>query len=181
MRRERRLRLVQDVESLLETVGEQGEEGLAVRLLQQRLAAVGPQVRHLLNVGGEVVEALRAHEESLRHLGRPRQPQSLSEIRALLERGAQVVAVAPLRVEAAALRQRLQQSRLAAAVLAHEESHVIPEGEIDPLGEGADIEGMARGVELLRQAGHLTQKRRPGFRGWMNSLLWVFPHLIPVG
>ena len=63
LRRQRRLRFVQDVDSMLEAVGKQGDEGFPVRLLVQRLTAVRAQVRHFLDVGREVVEALSAQEE----------------------------------------------------------------------------------------------------------------------
>src|SRR2546422_1069801 len=69
--RERRLRLVEDVDALLETVHEQRQEGLTVRLLVERLAAVRAQIRNLLDVGREVIETLSAQEEAFCHLWQP--------------------------------------------------------------------------------------------------------------
>ncbi len=60
-------------------MGEQRQERLAVRLRVQRLPPVGTQVGDLVEVGGEVVEALRPHEEALRDFRRPRQPQRLGQ------------------------------------------------------------------------------------------------------
>ena len=42
--RERGFRLIEDVDTLLETVHEEGQEGLAVGLLVERLAAVGAEI-----------------------------------------------------------------------------------------------------------------------------------------
>ena len=77
LRRQRRLRLIQDVDSLLEAIGEQRNEGFSVGLLVQRFPAVGAHVRYLLDVCREVVETLRAHEEPFGDFWQPRQPEGL--------------------------------------------------------------------------------------------------------
>ena len=50
LRRERSFRLIEDVDTLLETVHEEGQEGLAVGLLVERFAAVRAQVRNLPHI-----------------------------------------------------------------------------------------------------------------------------------
>src|SRR5437763_13003608 len=83
--RERGLRFVQEIDPLLETMGEEGEEGLPVRLCVERLAAVGEESRDLLDVGREVVEALGAEEKPFGHLGQPGEPERARELRAVPE------------------------------------------------------------------------------------------------
>src|SRR5262249_28754506 len=110
----------------------------------------------------------------LRHLGQPREAQRLGQGRAILEGRVVVVTVAALGIEATALRDRLQEGRLAAAVLADEEGDVAAEREVDPMGEGPHVEGVARAVGLLREEGDAAEERAgavaPGASGVAAAL-----------
>jgi len=121
LRRECGLRLVQYIDALFEAIGEQGNEGFSMRLLVERFAAVRAEVRDSLDVSGEIVEALRAHEEPFGDLPLPRQPERLGERRTIGEDRALMIAVAAFGIEAAAFGERFEKRRLAAAVLANEE------------------------------------------------------------
>jgi hypothetical protein len=131
-----------------------------VRLFVQRLAAVGPHRRHGRDVRSEVVEALGPEEEPLRHLGHPRQSQGLSQSRPLRERRVVMIAVSAFRVEAAALRDSLQESGLPRPVLAHEERHRGPERQFDPSRERRNVEGMPRRLPLVVEALDRAEERR---------------------
>ena len=106
--RERRLRLVEDVDTLLETVHEERQERLAVGLLVERLAAVGAQVRNLLDVSGEVIKTLGAQEETFHYLGHPREPKGLCQVGAVAEGREVMIAVSTLGIESTALCDRFK-------------------------------------------------------------------------
>lgn len=69
--RQRSLRLVKNVEPLLESIGKKREEGFTVGLLVQRFTAVCPQIGYLLDVRSKIGEAFRPHKETLRRLPGP--------------------------------------------------------------------------------------------------------------
>src|SRR5262249_6689638 len=102
-------------------MAEQGHEGFPVRLGMQRFAAIRTQIRDTIDVAREIVEALRAHEETLGPLWQPRQPKRLRERRSVREDCPMVIAVASFRIEPAALRQSFEQRGFPTAVLADEE------------------------------------------------------------
>jgi hypothetical protein len=73
-----------------------------------------------------------------------------------------VITIPPLGIEPATFGDGFEQGGFAAAILADEEGHRAPEGVIDPMREGGDIERECRVVDLLRQARDSAEERRAG-------------------
>src|SRR5687768_5295179 len=69
-----------------------------------------------------------------------------------------MVAPAALGIESAAARDRFEEGRLAAAVVADEERHVGSQIEVEPVAEGPDIEWMATGDDLVPNHRNPAQK-----------------------
>src|SRR5262249_49325794 len=129
-----------------------------MRLLMKRSATVSTEVRHLLDVGGKVVEALGPHEESFGHLWPPCQPDRLDQRRPVRDRSAMMIAIAGFGIQPAALSDRFQRCGLAATVFTDEEGDLAAKCQVDPASERADIERISRRVDLLGQALDATEK-----------------------
>ena len=146
--RERGLGLVEDVEALAgEAVGGEREERLAVRLLVQLHAAVERQVRRegalAVDVGGHVEEALGAQEVAVARL----RPALEHRLELPAEHGARhgrelagALELPALRVEADRRRERLDQRRLAGAVVARQQRHGRAEIHAFDRGDRRDVE-----------------------------------------
>lgn len=157
--RERRLRFVEDVDALFEAVDEKRQEGLSVRLLVQRFAAIGAEGRNLVEVGGEIEKAFGSQEETFGQLRSPGKAEGLGQIRTVGEGSEVMITVAALGIETAALGNRFKQRRLAASVLADKEGYVAAEVEIDPLGIGPNVEGVPGHVHLFGKARDPSKER----------------------
>ena len=117
------------------------------------------KVRHLLDIAGEVVEALRAHEEPFGDLRQPRQPEGLGQPRTVGEGRAMMVAIAALGIEPAAFRQGFEQRRFSAAVFTDKKRDRAAKGQVDSVSEGGDVERIPSGIEFLRQALYVVKER----------------------
>ena len=90
----------------------------------------------LLEMWGEVEEALRTEEEAIRHFGQPGRAQRRRQARCIGPIAVMViiVAAAALRVEAAELGDPLEQCRLAGAIFADEKGDRAGEFEAKVAG-----------------------------------------------
>jgi uncharacterized protein (DUF362 family) len=128
LRRECRFRLVEQVEAVAaKPVGEEVEHGFAVRLLMVGDVAVGTPCRNqpeLLDLGGDIVEALGAEEEPVATAFPPHtaaEPNPLVEVGVRCARREVEVSGPAFGIESVGHRDGFEQSRLAGTVLAHEE------------------------------------------------------------
>ncbi len=154
--RERGLRLVEDVEAVRpEALEHEREEGLAVRLLVQR-TIVELLDRALLRRGREVEEALRAEEERVHRLAlRALEDERLVEPRVRRARREleRLHPSAALGVQLARDGDRLDERRLAAAVVADEErdARVELERRVDEAADRRDLERVVGVVSRARR------------------------------
>ena len=118
------------------------------------------QVRDLLEVGGEIVEALGAHEKALGDLRAPGQAKGLGQRRTGGEGCGVMIAVSALGIEPAGLGNRLEEGGLAAAVFTNEKRDPASKGEIDSAGEALDVEGILSSDPSV--SGRLATLRRNG-------------------
>lgn len=133
--RKRCFRFVDEVESLLETIVEQRQEGFAMGLGMERLAAVRPEVGDAVQIGGEVKKTFGPHEEAVACLRKPGQAQRLGQLRAVGEGLSIVISVTTLGAEPANLGHCFEQSGFAASVVAYEECDVRGERDVDSLAK----------------------------------------------
>jgi hypothetical protein len=123
-----------------------------MRLFVKRSATVSMEIRDVLDIGREVVEALGAHEESFGHLRQPRQPEGLGQRRAVREGCAVMITVTAFGIEPAALGERFEQRGFAGAVLTDEKGDLAAKCQVDPMSERRDGERVSRRVDFFRQA-----------------------------
>src|SRR5260221_5445914 len=169
-RRECGFGLVEEIERgklAAEAVLEEGEERLAMAALVQAPRAPGFfRGEGILAIGAldivdEVEEALGAKEEAIRHLGQQGEVQRGGEAVFVAVAAIEIVPAAAARVEAGLARDRLQEARLAGAVLADEKGHRMGEVEREA---AAPHEGQGEGktpvLPALRDLRDATQEGR---------------------
>ena len=153
--RQRRLGFVQQVQAVtLELVEQDAHERLAVRARMQ-VAAIAARADLLVHIGRDVIEAFGAHEiavpgsqHAARHAQVPGQRRPFAHsIEQLNGHGA------ALDPEAQRQRDRFQDGRLAAAVLADEEGHVGVELDRLQFAHGRDVEREAVKDNLVAKVG----------------------------
>src|SRR5689334_368429 len=76
---------------------------------------------NLVDIAPEIEKALCAHEETARYLRQPTPPQGRGDCRLVMLAVEDVIAIAAAQIEAAKIRNPLQQRRFARAVLAHDD------------------------------------------------------------
>src|SRR5690606_34990287 len=115
--RERGLGLVQEVQTVLEAMAEEGQERLAVRLRVKRSASIATETgAGALQPGREVEERLRPQKEPRSRLLVPLEGQGFAQSRSVVVGRVLVAAVPSLAGEARAPGESFEQCRFARSV-----------------------------------------------------------------
>lgn len=180
-RRQGRLRLIQEIQAVPpKAVAHHRHEALPVGLPVQRYPAIaiddptseGGRRVQLLDVGGHIVEALRAQIEAAPRIAVFRQRNMSVELGMGGVGGEVEIAGSSLGVEAEADCDRLQEGGFPAAVLPHQEGH----GRMEPeLSAGHQIPDRRQIVQI-----RVLRQRFPGQNAADVELIALFQHGVTV-
>src|SRR4051794_34618263 len=168
-RRERRLRLVEDVEAIAEeAIEQQREECLAVRLLVQRYAAISSGDAEAVDLRRYVEERLGAQEVAVRGIARRSSQMKEQRLFGFIVTAdgfeAEVLRAAFL-IESGGDGQRLDDGRLARSVLADEEGDRRPKLNPIEAAHGRDIEAVVARSTIAELCTHDEKFRAEALHG----------------
>ncbi len=159
LRRQGGFRFVEEIETIFESVLEQRQEGFAMRLQVERLAAIGRErAAGRLEICREVEEGLGAKEEARRGALTPVEPERATERVSVYALAELMIPIPALRAEANTPRQRLEERRLPGTVLADEKGYRRGERETQPIAKERNIKGMDARLPALLPEGDAREK-----------------------